>query len=58
MGSTTRFGEADREADRLTRLIGNLLNMSRLESGGSELQERSLVVVSTLVTSGLDRERG
>jgi K+-sensing histidine kinase KdpD len=50
--------ETDREADRLARLIGDLLDMSRIESGGLNGQERAPVSLATLVTGGLSRTNG
>jgi two-component system, OmpR family, sensor histidine kinase KdpD len=50
--------EIEREADRLARLIGDLLDISRIESGGLERAERALVAPRSLVIGGLDRLRG
>jgi K+-sensing histidine kinase KdpD len=52
------LGEIEREADRLAKLIGDLLDMSRLESGGLDEIERAPSPPRTLVTGGLDRVRG
>jgi PAS domain S-box-containing protein len=49
--------EIEREADRLTRLISNLLDISRIESGGLERAERAPTSPRALVTGGLDRVR-
>ena len=52
------LAEIEREADRLNDLIGDLLTMSRLESGGPELHPRVAVTAEALVGAGLDRARG
>jgi PAS domain S-box-containing protein len=52
------LGEIEREADRLARLIGDLLDISRIESGGLERAERALVGPRSIVDGGLDRLRG
>ena len=51
------LGEIEREADRLARLISNLLDISRIESGGLEHAERAPTAPRALVTGGLDRVR-
>ncbi len=50
--------EADREADRLTRLIGDLLDMSRIDSGGLDAGTRLSTEPAALVVRGLERVRG
>jgi K+-sensing histidine kinase KdpD len=52
------LGEIEREADRLARLIGNLLDMSRIESGGLERPDRAPTTARAVVSGGLDRVRG
>jgi K+-sensing histidine kinase KdpD len=52
------LSEIERETDRLAKLIGDLLDMSRLESGGPEKTERVLAAPADLVAAGLDRVRG
>jgi PAS domain S-box-containing protein len=52
------LAEIEREADRLNDLIGDLLSMSRLESGAPELHPRVAVTAEALVGAGLDRARG
>ena len=49
------LAEVEREADRLASLIGDLLDLSRLERGGLE---RAPVRPAALVAGGLDRVRG
>jgi signal transduction histidine kinase len=49
--------EIERETDRLARLISNLLDISRIESGGLEHAERAPTSPRALVTGGLDRVR-
>jgi K+-sensing histidine kinase KdpD len=48
----------ERETDRLATLIGDLLDMSRIESGGLEPGERQPASPAALVDGGLDRVRG
>jgi signal transduction histidine kinase/putative methionine-R-sulfoxide reductase with GAF domain len=52
------LAEIEREADRLARLIGDLLDMSRIESGGLAELRRAPARPADLVTGGLDRSRG
>jgi K+-sensing histidine kinase KdpD len=52
------LAEIEREADRLTGLISDLLSMSRLESGVSEVRARAPIAPATLISAGLDRVRG
>ena len=51
------LGEIEREADRLARLIGNLLDISRIESGALESADRAPTSPRALVMGGLDRVR-
>ncbi len=50
--------EIEREADRLSGMITNLLDMSRIESGGLDPVERLPAPLSTLVARGADRVHG
>ncbi len=50
--------EIEREAVRLGRLIGDLLDVSRIESGGLDAGERAAVQPLALVTAGLARVAG
>jgi K+-sensing histidine kinase KdpD len=52
------LAEIEREADRLTELIDDLLSMSRLESGVAAQQERAGVAPAVFISAGLDRVRG
>ena len=52
------LAEIEREADRLTELIDDLLSMSRLESGAPAQHAREAAAAADLVTAGLDRVRG
>ncbi|MCC6174013.1 MAG: GAF domain-containing protein [Chloroflexi bacterium] len=52
------LAEVEREADRLAKLIGDLLDMTRLESGGLEGGDRVLLRPAAVVDGGLDRVRG
>lgn len=52
------LAEIERETDRLAKLIGDLLDMTRLESGGLDEVERAPIAPSTLIEGGLDRVRG
>lgn len=52
------LAEIEREADRLARLIGDLLDMSRLGSGGIDARARAPESLAALVAGGLDRVRG
>jgi signal transduction histidine kinase len=50
--------EIVRATDRLDKLIGDLLDMSRIESGGLDSGERVPTAPSALVAGGLDRVQG
>ncbi len=50
--------EIERESDRLARLISNLLDISRIESGGLERTKRTPTPPRAMVTAALDRVRG
>ena len=52
------LAEIEREADRLSGLIGDLLSMSRLESGVAQQHPRTETAPDALVSAGLDRVRG
>ncbi|MGE3271115.1 MAG: ATP-binding protein [Chloroflexota bacterium] len=52
------LAEIERETDRLAKLIGDLLDMTRLESGGLDQVERLPLRPVDFVTGGLDRVRG
>jgi signal transduction histidine kinase len=52
------LAEIEREADRLAKLIGDLLDMSRLGSGGLAPGARAPERLDDLVAGGLDRARG
>jgi K+-sensing histidine kinase KdpD len=52
------LAEIERETDRLAKLIGDLLDMTRLESGGLDQTARAPVTPSEIVGGGLDRVRG
>jgi PAS domain S-box-containing protein len=52
------LAEIEREADRLTDLINDLLSMSRLESGAPAAHPRVAASPAALVAAGLDRVRG
>ncbi len=52
------LAEIEREADRLAVLIGDLLEMSRIESGGLDSSDRVPTPLSELVARGLDRVHG
>lgn len=52
------LAEIDRETDRLAKMIGDLLDMSRLESGELDRMERISTRPAELVAGGLDRVRG
>jgi len=51
------LAEIDRETDRLSRLITDLLDMTRLESTGLLPEDRVSTSVSSVVESGLSRVR-
>jgi two-component system sensor histidine kinase KdpD len=52
------LAEIERETDRLAKLIGDLLDMTRLESGSLDQVDRAPVRPIDIVTGGLDRVRG
>jgi signal transduction histidine kinase len=52
------LAEIERETDRLAKLIGDLLDMTRLESGGLDQVDKTPVRPIDVVTGGLDRVRG
>ncbi len=52
------LNEIERETDRLAGMIGNLLDMSRIESGGFAPTELSPASMLVIVQRGLDRVRG
>jgi K+-sensing histidine kinase KdpD len=52
------LGEIEREADRLSKLIGDLLDITRIESGGLEPMALAPISPGALVSGGLDRVRG
>jgi signal transduction histidine kinase len=52
------LAEIEREADRLAVLIGDLLEMSRIGSGGLDLHERAPARLGDVVAGGLDRVHG
>jgi signal transduction histidine kinase len=52
------LAEIEREADRLTQLVENLLEMSRIDSGGLDPAARSALVPAALVAAGVDRVGG
>jgi two-component system sensor histidine kinase KdpD len=49
--------EIEDETDRLAKMIGDLLDMSRIESGGMDSPVRVPVMVTALVDGGVDRVR-
>lgn len=52
------LAEIERETDRLGRQISDLLDMSRIESGGLDYSERAPAHLTAIVAAGLDRVRG
>jgi signal transduction histidine kinase len=52
------LAEIERETDRLAKLIGDLLDMTRLESGGLDQVDKGPVRPIDVVSGGLDRVRG
>ncbi len=52
------LAEIEREADRLSGMVGDLLDMSRIESGGFQPTELLPASMSAIVERGLDRVRG
>jgi PAS domain S-box-containing protein len=52
------LAEIEREADRLARLIADLLDLSRVESGGLDAKQHQHRSPAELVHGGLDRVRG
>jgi PAS domain S-box-containing protein len=51
------LAEIEREADRLAQLIGDVLDLSRIESGGLEPMERAATSLGDVISGGLDRAR-
>jgi signal transduction histidine kinase len=52
------LAEIEREADRLARLVENLLDMSRIDSGELDPAAKSAVAPAALVVAGVDRVGG
>jgi signal transduction histidine kinase len=52
------LAEIEREADRLARLVENLLEMSRIDSGGLDKAARTPTYLNGLIAAGVDRVRG
>ena len=52
------LADAERETDRLAGLIRDVLDMTRLQSGGADEGERRAVPLADLLRGGLDRIRG
>jgi signal transduction histidine kinase len=52
------LAEIEREADRLAKLVSNLLDMSRLESSGLDSAAMVLTSPRTVIDNGLDRVHG
>lgn len=52
------LADAEREADRLAGLIRDVLDMTRLQSGGADEGERAELQPTDLIAGGLDRVRG
>jgi signal transduction histidine kinase len=52
------LAEIEREADRLARLVENLLDMSRIDSGGLDPAARTATPPAALVEGGVGRMRG
>jgi signal transduction histidine kinase len=52
------LAEIEREADRLARLVENLLDMSRIDSGGLDRAARTTTPLSALVEGGVGRMGG
>lgn len=49
------LAEIEREADRLAKLVEDLLEMSHINSAGLDLTERAVISPATLVAAGVDR---
>jgi signal transduction histidine kinase len=49
------LAEIEHEADRLAKLVENMLDMSRIDSGGVDASVRSATMPSALVTAGIER---
>jgi K+-sensing histidine kinase KdpD len=52
------LADAERETDRLASLIRDVLDMTRLQSGGADEGERTALDPADVVAGGLDRVRG
>jgi K+-sensing histidine kinase KdpD len=52
------LGEIEREADRLAKMITDLLDVSRLESGGLDPGNRTRATPREIVNGGIDRVPG
>jgi K+-sensing histidine kinase KdpD len=52
------LADAERETDRLANLIRDVLDMTRLQSGGADEGERAELRAADIVAGGLDRVRG
>jgi two-component system, OmpR family, sensor histidine kinase KdpD len=52
------LAEIEREADRLAKMISDLLDMSRLESGGLAPGDRTRATPREIVDGGIDHVRG
>jgi signal transduction histidine kinase len=52
------LAETEHEADRLAELVSNLLEWSRIASGGTAADRRELAPLDGLVSGGIDRVRG
>jgi K+-sensing histidine kinase KdpD len=52
------LADVERETDRLAGLIGDLLDMSRIESGGIDRADYTPARPSDIIRGGLDRVRG
>jgi two-component system sensor histidine kinase KdpD len=52
------LAEIERETDRLAKMVTDLLDMSRLESGGLEPGDRTRATPREIVNGGLNRVRG
>ncbi|MFN8637535.1 MAG: ATP-binding protein [Chloroflexota bacterium] len=52
------LADAERETDRLAGLIRDVLDMTRLQSGGADEGERSKLPPVEIIAGGIDRVRG
>ena len=52
------LADAERETDRLATLIRDVLDMTRLQSGGADEGERAELDPANIVAGGIDRVRG